>query len=215
MGQAVGPGRVAVSAPIPHEDRRACVEVAEQLRDHVGLVPDAGGIQAVRRLHSLAETGAEHVVEVGARAVRGDPQALPEVVQADERGVGSGHESHAPGLEQAVLLLGAGLHDRAPLRFGQIREESPEALFERQAHERHPLGGPRQLTFDSELRERAPRPGAGGLDPEAIRGDQRAVQVEQNGIEQDRESQLVTRPFFRERCRMRESSAYGTGQLQT
>ena len=184
MGQAVGPGGIPITGAVPHHDRAAGAEGEQQVLDHVRLVAHASGVEAAALADELAQGDLLHGgVEVGLGAVAGDAHGDAELVEGAQ-GLGDpGQERGGAGLEGEVLLLDAALHDQRALGGLQVGEEGVEALGQRQTDEGHPLLPRGDLALEPQLLEGPPCADPCSGDPEAVGGQQGAVQVEEYGVE--------------------------------
>ena len=86
-------------------------------------------------------------------------------------------------IEGEVLLLDAAIEDHFALLFGELVEEGVEALSEGEAYEAHPLLSRRDLPLERELGEGSLGADPCGGYPEAVRRDEGAVEVEEDGLE--------------------------------
>ena len=68
-------------------------------------------------------------------------------------------------------------------RFPAADAEEPEALVQGQSDHAHPLFAGGRGTVEAQLAEGHQGSGPGGIRPEALRGDQRAVEIEQDDVE--------------------------------
>ena len=180
------PGGVAVGDPVADEDRAAGAEGLQQVGDHVRLGDDARRVQAAPLFHQLPQpqVGAEHVVEVGAGAVRGHSHPQAGRAQGAQQLERPGHGRRAAGGQGALLLRQALARDDRPRRLVQVGEDLRDALVEGQADHAHPSLGGRRLGLDAELGKGAPAARAGRRRPESIGRDEGPVEVEEHGVEE-------------------------------